>query len=135
MIFLDTGFIVALELEKDENHKAAVRINKEIASAAYGHTYISDYVLDEILTLIMARTNDVSMAVKTGTYLKPSANLIRIGDYAFDEAWNIFKSQKVARFSFTDCTSISVMKEHDIKNIATFDKSFKDIAWINVLAN
>jgi len=49
-------------------------------------------------------------------------------------SWNIFKEQKNNKLSFTDCTNIAIMRINKIKNIATFDKDFKDIEGINVVS-
>lgn len=133
MIFLDTSFLVAVELEKDENHQKAVRVNREIASGKYGKAYVSDYVFDEVTTLVLGRTRDLTTAVLAGNYLRQSVNLIKLSENGFDESWQMFKNQKSGKLSFTDCTILSVLKQNNIDNIATFDSEFDKINWINVI--
>jgi predicted nucleic acid-binding protein len=45
----------------------------------------------------------------------------------FEEAWEFFKAQKETKFSFTDCTTIAMMRRKDISNMATFNKAFRKI--------
>jgi len=44
-----------------------------------------------------------------------------------------FKKQKETGFSFTDCTSISIMRRMNIRNIATFDRDFLKLKEVNVI--
>lgn len=133
MIFLDTSFLVALELEKDENHADAAKINNEIIYGKYGSACISDYVFDEVVTLTLARTHDLAMAVKIGNNLKISVEFILLNESTLDDSWVLFCKQKTKRLSFTDCTTISLMKANNMRNIATFDKEFERIKGIHAI--
>ena len=55
-IFLDTSFLVAFYNKKDKNHSEARRLISE----ADKHTsfVISDYVFDEILTVLLLMKNN-----------------------------------------------------------------------------
>jgi len=46
---------------------------------------------------------------------------------------HLFSKQKNTILSFTDCTTVSVMRENNIKNIATFDEDFGKIKGINTV--
>ncbi|MBI5036207.1 type II toxin-antitoxin system VapC family toxin [Candidatus Micrarchaeota archaeon] len=35
--------------------------------------------------------------------------------------------------SFTDCSTLVLMKRHGIKNIATFDSGFRKVKWLKVV--
>lgn len=133
MIFLDSSFLVSVEVENDQNHERAIEIMDEIIKGKFGNTIISDYIFDETLTVTFGRTKDLSKAVLVGEKLKDSAEIIYVGQKIFEEAFNIFKFQKNTRFSFTDCTILALMRWHGIKNIATFDEDFEEIDDINVV--
>ena len=52
---------------------------------------------------------------------------------SFDQAQHLFSKQKNSTLSFIDCTTVSVMRENDNKNIATFDEDFGKIKGINTV--
>ena len=133
MIFLDTSFLVAYSHEKDENHEKALELMKDIAKGKYGKLCVSDYIFDETVTVVFARTKKLEEAVKIGEKLIDGTGILDIDDFLFDMSWDIFKNQKDSEFSFTDCTTISAMIKIRIANIATFDKEFKKIKNINVI--
>jgi predicted nucleic acid-binding protein len=133
MIFLDTSFIVSFYNTRDENHQKAVKLMQDINKEKYGSMLISDYIFDETITVIFTRTRSLSKTIGIGEYLRKFGEMIEIGKVLFEDAWNTFKSQEKTSLSFTDCTSLAVMKAEDIRNIATFDDDFKKIRWINVI--
>lgn len=133
MIILDTSFIVAFYNTRDENHKKAVKLMKDIIKGKYGNLYISDYIFDESVTVIFIRLKSLSRTIKICETIRKSARMVEVGKRIFEDAWKLFKTQRKTAFSFTDCTTLSIMKEKGIKNIATFDEDFKKIKEINVI--
>jgi len=134
MIFLDSSFLVSVEVETDQNHEKAIKIRDEIIEGKFDKTVISDYIFDETITVTFGKTKDLNKAVLVGSNLKKSAEMIKIDEKSFEEAWEIFKNQKDTTFSFTDCTTVTLIKKENIANIATFDKDFKKIKGINVIS-
>lgn len=135
MIFLDTSFIIALEVKEDQNHEKSVNINEKIIKGRFGDVYISDYVFDEVVTVTFGRSKDLKKSVLVGELLIASAKILKIDERIFGEAWELFKSQKDTKFSFTDCTNITLMNMYNIRNIATFDKDFLEIKDIDVISS
>ncbi len=133
MIFLDSSFLVSVEVEADQNHERAIGIRDEIIKGKFGKAVISDYIFDETVTVTFGRTKDLKKTVLVGTGLRESAEMLKIDDENFEDAWSLFKKQKTTKFSFTDCSTIAVMKAKDIKNIATFDKDFAKVKNLNVI--
>ncbi len=134
MIFLGTSFIVSYKIENDENHEKAAGLMREIITGKYGKPAISDYIFDETVTVVFNKSKKLSIGINIGDELKSSAAIIKIDDSVFEEAWNLFRSQKNTMFSFTDCTTLSLMEKEKIKNIATFDGEFRGVKGINVIA-
>ncbi len=133
MIFLDSSFMVAFYNTRDENHVKAKILMPDIVNYKYGPLYISDYVFDEVVTVIFIRLRDLRKAVRIGEYLRKSVNLVEVMSSDFEDAWRIFKKQKKTDFSFTDCTSISIMRRMNIRNLATFDRDFLKLKEVNVI--
>ena len=134
MIILDTSFVVSYKIEDDTNHRKAVELMKEIAEGKYGEVIISDYIFDEAVTVILVRSKSLSLAVETGNDLRKYANIDMIGCYIVDSAWEVFSGQKDTKFSFTDCTILSMMERKKIVHIATFDAEFRKMKSIIVVS-
>jgi len=133
MIFLDTSFIIAFYNTRDENHVKAKNMIPDIVNSKYGPLYTSDYVFDETVTVAFVRLRNLRRAIRIGEYLRKSVGLIEVASQNFEDAWRIFKKQKETDFSFTDCTSISIIKRMNIRNIATFDRDFLKLKEVNVI--
>ena len=134
MIILDTSFVVSYKIEDDTNHRKAVELMKEIAEGKYGEVIISDYIFDEAVTVILVRSKSLSLAVETGNDLRKYANIDKIGSDILDSAWEVFSDQKDTKFSFTDCTILSMMERKKIVHIATFDAEFRKMKSIIVVS-
>ncbi len=131
MIFLDTSFLLAYFNDRDDHHQKATKIIRDIAAKKYGTTFMTDYIFNETVTVALMRMKDIGKIVWVGNYLLNSLKLMRIEEDVFFDAWKIFQSQKGTRLGFTDCTTIAMMKQNGINNIATFDKDFTKINGIN----
>ena len=132
MIALDSSFILAYKIDNDKHHEKAVKIMIEIAQGRYGMPIISDYIFDEVVTVMMIKS-ELSTAKDIGNTLIISAIVDYIDRGIFNKSWEIFQNQKNTRFSFTDCSLLAIMDKENIKHIATFDKDFSKINNINVI--
>lgn len=133
MIFLDSSFLIAYEVESDQNHQKAVKIMQEIKNNKFGETVISDYIFDETITVTFNKTKNLEKTIFVGEALLKSTVFVKIDKEIFQSSWQIFKSQKNGALSFTDCSTIALMKSKSINSLATFDKDFKKISGINVV--
>lgn len=133
MIILDTSFIVSFYNVRDENHLKARNLMPDIIKGKFGSLHISDYIFDETMTVIFIRLKNLRKTVEIGECLRRSAKLLEVGSANFEEAWKMFKKQKDTDLSFTDCTTVSLMKRMGIKNIATFDEDFVRVKGINII--
>lgn len=134
-IFIDTEIIVAADSEKDAMHSRAEEILKNIKTGEYGNgIYISDYVFDEILTLSFIRGGNMELSKRLAKKLLESEMLtwLYINEGTFREATSQYLGQKI-NLSFTDCTTVQLMKEKDIEYIATFDAGFRKVPGIKVV--
>ncbi len=125
MILLDSSLVIAYSNKSDENHDRALGIVEDIAKDKYGTPVITDYIFDEIITVMAIKTKDLSRVVESGNKLLEANILLRIDELIFHKAWEIFKDQQKANLSFTDCTTIATCKANGISNLATFDEDFQ----------
>lgn len=130
-VFLDSSHIIAFANVKDGYHENALKISELMHSKEFGEIFTSNYVFDEIVTYLFAKQSH-SKAVEIGNQLLNSEIIIlSVSENIFAEAWQLFQERK--NLSFTDCTIVKLMIEHNIKNLATFDKEFFQFTQIHVL--
>jgi predicted nucleic acid-binding protein len=88
--------------------------------------FVTDYVIDETLTLISGRLGH-ARAVACGEWLlqSPIVKVVRIEPSQWDQAWALFKRYDDKAFSLTDCTSFVVMQQHKLVDAFTFDRHFE----------
>ena len=132
MTFVDTGAWVALFVEADAQHPAA----RAWISSNLDRLVTSDYIVDEVLTLISARYRRQT-AIRAGNVLfsKDLAGLIQLTDEDKELAWGIFRSHSDKGWSFTDCTSFALMQRLGISNAFAFDQHFSQMRGIRRVPN
>lgn len=127
-VFMDTSALIANYNVDDIHHIKAIEVMEKIREGEIPLTsfYITDYVFDEAVTFIKCVLDKPKLATTIGEALLTSAltTMIRVDEDIFEEAWALFKQNK--GYSFTDCTSFSVMKRYDITHAFTFDKHFEN---------
>lgn len=129
-IFLDTGILAAFSNTRDPRHAQAVRIVDAARHGRWGETITSDYVLDETVTLVLARTRRPEAAVRIGRLILGTGPegrvmaLAYVSPRVFLRAWVLFTRLAARGLSFTDCTSVELMRSLHIDEIASFDRDF-----------
>ena len=127
-IFVDTGALYALVVPQDSNNTMA----KEWFDENNFPLIMSDYIFDELFTLLTTRKNKgYSIAV----HEELSAGRIPIDIYKIDSndfarARVIFNSFRDKNWSFTDCVSYVVMKQLGISFAFTFDSHFDQFGFV-----
>ncbi len=124
MIFVDTGAWAALFVPADPLHGEArnwLRQNRD-------RLVTSDYVVDEVLTLLKARFS-VQASVRAGQALfgEDLAALVYLTSDDVERAWKIFRSHSDKRWSFTDCTSLALIQRMQIAKAFAFDQHFSQM--------
>jgi len=135
-LFLDTSAFIARYHSGDYHHKEAVAFTEKIGSGAAGFTRLctSDYIIDETITTILARTRSIELAKKYGEAIISSKAIEKlwVDRESFTESWDLFKKQRETELSFTDSTTLLLMTKNEISNIFTFDSHFKRLG-LNVV--
>jgi len=127
-IFVDTWGWLALGHRRDNYHQQVKNLYYSLQSNSV-EIYTSDYVLDELISLLFKR-EIYSEAVKFFTSLLKSADLgyikiERVTNERFLAAWEL--RQKLAdkpNISFTDLTSMIIMQDLGIQYVLTQDNHF-----------
>ena len=121
-IFVDTSAIYAYINAKDPDH---VRI-KGFLNSFKGQLLTSNFIFDEIITLVLSRMGH-DQAVLTGqVLLNPNIFImIRVGLSDERSAWELFVNRQDKTYSFTDCTSFVIMRKIDISKSLALDPHFQ----------
>lgn len=91
----------------------------------------SDYVVDEVLTLIKVRFRTQS-ALQAGQALfgERLSALTYLTEDDIARAWALFRSHRDKGWSFTDCTSLALMQRLRISTAFAFDQHFSQMRGI-----
>jgi predicted nucleic acid-binding protein len=130
-LFIDTWGWLTLRDRKEYRHQEVKNSYSRFRDQK-GTIYTSDYVLDETITLLYRRLSlkiakesleNIDKALKEG-YLQ----MVWITPERFEKAKELrLKFQDKPNISFTDFSSMVVMKELNIKDIITEDDHFEHV--------
>ena len=124
-IFVDTGAWVSIAMKRDKHHENAVQLLRNFQKDSVS-LITSDYILDEVLTLVRKHSTHENARNIGVTILKsPVVRLERITESVWEKAWKIFQRYKDKMWSFTDCTSLALMDQLRIQHAFTFDADFR----------
>jgi predicted nucleic acid-binding protein len=131
MLFVDTWGWVALHNKRETKHDEVKEFYRQYRLSG-ANIYTTDYVLDETLTLLfrrlpldLAKTSmkSINDAIEQG-YL----HLEWMSAPRFEETKVLrLRFDDKPRISFTDLTSMVVMKELGVKDIVTGDEHFEHV--------
>lgn len=133
VILLDTSFLIAYKNNSDVHHELAAEIMKDISHGKYGLAFISDYVIDESISVLLGKMKNFELALSFSKELISSFEVLFMNQRYFESAWKIFSEQSGKSLSLTDCSLIVLMREKNILHLATFDKGFLGVEGINVI--
>ena len=134
-IFVDSCVFFAVYSKNDVHHAEAVRLLEFALSGRGGTVYTSDYVFDETVTLARVRTHNAEIPLTIGEAIIESNRVImlKVDDDVFNQSWDTFREYCGKGLSFTDCSSIAIVKMHKIDTIFSFDSHFDGIINRNVV--
>lgn len=124
-VFLDAGYVVALEVNSDQHHKDAVS-HWRPAIANRRRLVTTSFVFDEIVTFL-SRRGQHARAIDVGDRLLDSelVEFVWVDRPLFDAGWSYFRKHADKTYSLTDCISFVVMEQRAIRTAFTFDRHFR----------
>ena len=126
MIIIDTGIIAAFYNNNDKNHKRAVILLNNLRKGKYGTGILTDYVLDETVTLLYVRSKRKELAIHAGDLIisEKLGKFFPISYELIIKTWDKFQSLIERGLSFTDCSLITIADYLDCHDILSFDTDF-----------
>jgi predicted nucleic acid-binding protein len=127
-VLIDTWGWLALGHRRDPRHQEIKALYQQLREKD-ARLYTTDYVLDEVITLVFRRelfeeavnfVEGIFQASKEGRLA-----IERVTSERFTAAWELRKRyQDKPKISFTDLTSMAIMRERNIKKVLTDDDHF-----------
>lgn len=129
MIFVDTSVWYAAYIEEESGYEVA----KALIDTPGGSLVTTDYVIDELLTLLVARGHHrIAKILGRLLWSETICKIIWIERPDVETAWQIFDSFDDKIWSFTDCVSYAVMKRLGISEAYALDEHFKQFGFATV---
>ena len=128
-LFVDTAGWMACADGADPAHHSARRARDHALEG--GRTLVTtDYVIDETLTLIRRRLG-LAAAEAWWEQIEGSSRLRWewIGVARAEKARHVFFRHRDKAYSFTDCTSLVVMRELRVNEALTTDEQFRQMGF------
>lgn len=94
-VFLDTSYLLALELSNDQNHRAALK-HWRSAVKSLPPLVTTSYIFDEVVTYFNSRGHHAkAVEVGNGLLNSPSVRFVHVSEDLFIEGWQIFRSTEI----------------------------------------
>ena len=123
-IFVDTGPFYARCIPRDQSHADAVRLWADVKRVKPA-LVTSHFVLDEVATLLArAVGNRSAVARMREIYASPLFTIETVDREIEEAALDEMEGWNGPPISFTDCTSIALMRRDGIREAFTFDRDF-----------
>src|SRR5438874_8796373 len=92
LAFLDAGYVIAIEIEDDQDHAKAVEHWNRIRALNPPRLVTTSYVFDEVVTFLTSRGRH-DKAVEVGNYLLQSSavQFLDVDRLLFDDGWAYFQ--------------------------------------------
>lgn len=131
-MLVDTSFVIALEMARDNQHKAAAKYWKGYVQNPQP-LITTDWVFAEIVTFFNNKGLHAK-AVEVGERLLQSrlVEIIAITPELRSLAWAFFKRHSDKQYSLTDCASFVVMSKRRVSHALTFDDHFAQAGFVVV---
>ncbi len=127
---MDTNVFVAAINERDERHPRALELLDELRLGRHGPVVTSDFIVDEVVTVALARTGQHEKAVAAVDLIVPPAPhatwiaLEPVGEETFFRALEAFRRSGRRELSFTDWTTVALVREGKADAVVSFDADF-----------
>ena len=130
MTFVDTGAWFASVMPKDPDHRAVA----DWLAANEDQLITTDYVVDETLTLLLARGQQRrAWAMGERLFAGDLALLHYLTEEEIGRAWRVFCDYEDKLWSFTDCTSKVTMETFGLVQALALDSNFRQFGSVKVV--
>lgn len=121
-IFVDTSAWFAFANRKDPAHGRV----REAMRGFPGKLVTSNFIFDETVSLCLFRLGHHAAKTAGSVLMNPEiVDLLRVTSEDEQAAWRLFLQRDDHTFSFTDCTSFTIMRRLGLSNALALDHDFR----------
>ena len=128
MIFLDTGYLIALFDDRDALHARALAWSKAVREPAY----MSEYVLVEAINYLSGRI-ERSRLHRMLQALLHQTECVWVDQRLFQLSVDLHQRHGDKQWSLTDCVSFQLMTERLTTHALAFDHHFEQAGFVALL--
>jgi len=121
-LLLDTGVILAAMLRRERRHSWARRLVRDALAGRYGPPYVTDYIVDEVLSYLAGRRlEDAARRALDAIMRRGLFRIVPVTLDIFNTAARIYE-EHLPMLSFTDATTLAAARAYRVDYIATLDE-------------
>lgn len=124
-VFLDTGYVIALSVEADENHERAVELAEQLEAEQTRLVTTRAIMLEISNALSKLRYRQAAVELLNALENDSSVEIVPFSEELFAEALELFSSRLDKEWGLVDCVSFIVMREHGLTEALTTDKHYE----------
>ena len=128
MIFVDSSFWIAQQLDRDAHHTTAIRLEEGVGPA----TTTSDAVLAETWTYLRRRSGHANAWSWLDRVQSSAVGVMRVDERIESEAWAWLRVHDERPYSFVDATSFALMRKLRIREALAFDGDFAAAGFVEL---
>ena len=129
-LFVDTSAWFAYANRKDPRHQNV----STALHGFHGRLVTSNFVFDETISLCRFRLGHQAAQSFGSVLLDPDeVDIVRVTADDERAAWKLFCSRADQRYSYTDCTSFSLMRRLGLSHALTLNEDFRAEGFISLL--
>jgi predicted nucleic acid-binding protein len=126
--FIDTGAFLAIADKSDTFHELSATAYQKLVEQKT-ILYTSNYIIDETITLIRARVNHNAAVAFIKGLDDSDITILHITEKDECSAKEIFIKYKDKAFSYTDCTSFTLIDKYSIDATLSLDEHFSQYGY------
>lgn len=133
MIFLDTGFLLALVSRRDENHERAKEVlNTYRGLSLWEMALTTNHVVSETITAVrfkaepsnLDKSHEIAVELGRGLYDGDFGRVYQVSAEEERTAYEYFVRHRDKKYSFVDCVSFVIMEKLGIREALSVDEDF-----------
>ena len=126
-VFIDTGYILALVNENDQQHAEALALSKRFD----GHPVVVTHaVLLEIGNALSRIDRDAAVQIIEDLRQSPGVTVEHLTPELFESAFALYRRYTDKQWGLVDCVSFVVMRRMQLKTALAFDRHFTQAGFL-----
>ena len=124
-LFLDTGYAVALALERDQYHERAVELVDRIEQDSMQLVTTRAVIVEIGNALADPAHREKAVEHIAALGRNPTVEIVSLSEELFRRGFALYRERQDKSWGLTDCLSFVVMRERDIREALSADEDFE----------